>query len=127
MSALPQGSSPPRLAGSRVVVVGAQKSGVAMARFLLARQAAVVLTDVRPLEALGPEAEALRREGATLQAGGHETRSFVEADLVAVSPGVPLTIAPIAEARRRGVRVVGEIELASWFLPGILIGITRTH
>jgi len=127
MNAVPQGSSPPRLAGSRVVVVGAQKSGVAMARFLLSRQAMVVLTDVRPLEALGPEAEALRRDGATIQAGGHVTRSFVEADLIAVSPGVPLAIAPIAEARRRGVRVVGEIELASWFLQGIVIGITGTN
>ncbi|PYT12271.1 MAG: UDP-N-acetylmuramoyl-L-alanine--D-glutamate ligase [Acidobacteria bacterium] len=127
MNALPQGSSPPRLAGSRVVVVGAQKSGVAMARFLLSRQASVVLTDVRSLETLGPEAEALQREGAMLQAGGHVTRAFVEADLIAVSPGVPLSIAPIAEARRRGVRVVGEIELASWFLKGILIGITGTN
>ncbi len=127
MNAPPQGSSPPRLAGCRVVVVGAQKSGAAMARFLLSRQASVVLTDVRPLETLGPEAEAVRREGATLQTGGHETRAFVEADLIAVSPGVPLGIAPIAEARRRGVRVVGEIELASWFLQGILIGITGTN
>src|SRR5437867_4357705 len=127
MNAVPQGSSPPRLAGSRVVVVGAQKSGLAMARFLLSRQAMVVLTDVRPLEALGPDAEPLRRGGVTLQTGGHETRSFVEADLIAVSPGVPLTIAPIAEAHRHGVRVVGEIELASWFLQGIVIGITGTN
>jgi len=38
MSALPSPPAPPRLAGSRVVVVGASKSGVAMARFLMSLQ-----------------------------------------------------------------------------------------
>jgi len=47
MNAMPQRPSPPKLAGSRVVVAGARASGLAMARFLLSRQAAVVLTDVR--------------------------------------------------------------------------------
>src|SRR2546425_7357194 len=127
MSALPSPPTPPRLAGSRVVVVGASKSGVAMARFLVSRQASVVLTDVKPLETLGAEVGALGRGGARLELGGHDVTSFISADLIAVSPGVPLTIEPIVEARRRGVRVVGEIELASWFLKGILIGITGTN
>ncbi|OLE64781.1 MAG: UDP-N-acetylmuramoylalanine--D-glutamate ligase [Acidobacteria bacterium 13_1_20CM_2_68_14] len=127
MSALPRPPTPPRLAGSRVVVVGASKSGVAMARFLVSRQASVVLTDLKPLENLGAEVGTLGRAGARLELGGHDVTSFTSADLVAVSPGVPLTIEPIAEARRRGVRVVAEVELASWFLQGILIGITGTN
>ena len=127
MNALPTSPTPPRLAGSRVVVVGASKSGVAMARFLMSRQAVVVLTDAKPAAALGPEVAALGRDGARLELGGHDASSFVSADLVAVSPGVPLTIGPIAEARTKGVRVVGEIELASWFLKGLLIGITGTN
>jgi UDP-N-acetylmuramoylalanine--D-glutamate ligase len=127
MNALPKSSTPPRLAGSRVVVVGASKSGISMTRFLMARQASVVLTDVRPLEALGAEVIALGRDGARLELGGHDAKSFASADLVAVSPGVPLTIGPIAEARRHGVRVVAEVELASWFLRGTLIGITGTN
>ena len=127
MNAIPERPSPPKLAGSRVVVVGARTSGVAMARFLLSRQAAVVLTDVRRQEDLGPGVAELARDGARLELGKHESATFAGADLVAVSPGVPLSIAPIAEARRGGVRVVGEIELASWFLQGILIGITGTN
>ncbi|MEK7282197.1 MAG: UDP-N-acetylmuramoyl-L-alanine--D-glutamate ligase [Acidobacteriota bacterium] len=127
MNSIPERPSPPKLAGSRVVVVGARASGVAMARFLLSRQAAVVLTDVRRQEDLGPGVAELARDGAKLELGKHESATFAGADLVAVSPGVPLSIAPIAEARRRGVRVAGEIELASWFLQGILIGITGTN
>ncbi len=42
-------------AGSRVVVVGAARSGTALTRFLLQRRAAVVLTDRQPAEALGAE------------------------------------------------------------------------
>ena len=61
MNALPGPSTPPRLAGRRVVVVGASKSGLALARFLMARQASVVVTDVKPLAALGAAAEALGR------------------------------------------------------------------
>ncbi len=127
MNALPKSPTPPRLAGSRVVVVGASKSGVAMARFLMSRQAAVVLTDAKPAAALGPEVEALGRAGAKLELGGHDASSFASADLVAVSPGVPLRIGPIVEAKKKGVRVAGEIELASWFLKGLLIGITGTN
>ena len=127
MNALPKSPTPPRLAGSRVVVVGASKSGVAMARFLMSRQAAVVLTDAKPAAALGPEVEALGRAGAKLELGGHDASSFAAADLLAVSPGVPLTIGPIVEAKTKGVRVAGEIELASWFLKGLLIGITGTN
>jgi len=127
MSAVPRTPSPPRLAGTRVVVVGASKSGLSMARFLTSRQASVVLTDAKPLASLGAEVGALGREGVTLELGRHDAGSFTSADLVAVSPGVPLTIPAIAEARRKGVRIVGEIELASWFLQGILIGITGTN
>ena len=127
MNALPKSPTPPRLAGSRVVVVGASKSSVAMARFLMSRQAAVVLTDAKPAAALGPEVAALGRAGAKLELGGHDASSFAAADLLAVSPGVPLTIGPIVEAKTKGVRVAGEIELASWFLKGLLIGITGTN
>ncbi|MGH9749032.1 MAG: UDP-N-acetylmuramoyl-L-alanine--D-glutamate ligase [Candidatus Polarisedimenticolia bacterium] len=119
--------APPRLAGLRVVVVGAARSGLALARFLVSRQARVVLTDRQPAETLPPEVRALEREGVVLELGGHRDATFTGADLVAVSPGVPLSIAPIAAARRAGVRVVAEIELASWFLKGIVVGITGTN
>src|SRR5262245_63851216 len=67
----------PGLAGARVVVVGAARSGLALTRFLLGAGANVTLTDNRPGADLGPEPEVLAASGARLQLGGHqeETRS----------------------------------------------------
>ena len=127
MNDVPRPATPPRLAGARVVVVGAAKSGQSLARFLLSQQASIVLTDSREATALGPEVAALERAGARLELGGHDAETFTAADLIAVSPGVPLTIPPLAAARAAGVRIVAEVEVASWFLKGILIGITGSN
>jgi UDP-N-acetylmuramoylalanine--D-glutamate ligase len=121
------GPAAPSLAGARIVVVGAARSGLALARFLLGAGARVTLTDARPAADLSPEAGALGTEGAVLELGGHREESLLAADLVAVSPGVPLAIAPLVAARRRGVRVVAEVEVASWFLRGTIVGITGSN
>jgi UDP-N-acetylmuramoylalanine--D-glutamate ligase len=99
------------LSGKRVVVVGLGASGVAAARLCLRRGARVVATDGKPREALAAEARALEGEGATLVAGGHAAARIDEADVVVVSPGVPL-LPEVAAAEARGASVWGEIELA---------------
>src|SRR5262249_2429875 len=61
------------------------------------------------------------------EAGEPITAAALEhADLVVLSPGVPRTRPELAEAIARGV-VVGEIELASWFVKAPLVGITGTN
>jgi UDP-N-acetylmuramoylalanine--D-glutamate ligase len=115
-----------RVSGLRFVVVGAGRSGLALARFLLDRGGEVVLTDSR-LEGLDPEVGEMGRRGARLDLGGHDAGSFTAADRVLVSPGVPLTVPAIQSARRAGVPVWGEIEFASRFLKGKMIGITGTN
>ena len=50
--------------------------------------------------------------------------AFEGADLVVLSPGVPADLDLAENARRRGVPVIGDLELASWFLKGEIIGIT---
>ena len=52
--------------------------------------------------------------------------SFLEADLIVPSPGVP-PLAEIRAARDKGVPVVSEIELAFLFLRGRIVGITGTN
>jgi UDP-N-acetylmuramoylalanine--D-glutamate ligase len=119
--------NPPELAGARVAVVGAGRSGLALSRLLLSRQASVLLTDTRGPEQLGPEVAALESQGVELQLGGHDIPRLLDAKMIAVSPGVPLNSPPLAEARRCGIRVVAEVEIASWFLKGTLIGITGSN
>jgi UDP-N-acetylmuramoylalanine--D-glutamate ligase len=119
--------APPRLRGARVLVVGAQRSGASMTRFLLEQGAAVTLTDLKAAGSLPKAIEELRRRGARLELGGHDEASFLGADLIAVSPGVPLVSPPLLSARRRGVPIVAEVELASWFLTGSIVGITGSN
>ncbi|HEV8377117.1 MAG TPA: UDP-N-acetylmuramoyl-L-alanine--D-glutamate ligase, partial [Candidatus Polarisedimenticolia bacterium] len=114
-----------RVSGLRFVVVGAGLSGLSLARFLLDRGGEVLLTDSRP-EVPG-EVRELERQGARLVFGRHVETDFTQADRVLVSPGVPLTIPAIQAARRAGVSVSGEIEFASRFLKGKMIGITGTN
>ena len=109
--------------GKRVVVVGGATSGVAAARLLVDRGASVTLTDLRPSIEHGADLEAA---GVTLALGAHPVGLLTAADLVIVSPGVPVTQPSVAAARAAGVPVIGEIELASRWLRGRLVAITGT-
>jgi UDP-N-acetylmuramoylalanine--D-glutamate ligase len=109
--------------GRRVVVVGAASSGLAAVRLLVSRGADVVLTD---LKTSLPEADELRGLGVGLELGGHPEHLLAGADLVVVSPGVPLHADVLDRARAAGVPVIGEIELAFRWLRGRVIAITGT-
>ena len=107
----------------RVVVVGGGRSGRAAAELLAARGARVTLADVA---ATVDGADRLQALGVALALGPHVAQLFLDADLVVLSPGVPPNQAAIAAARRAGVPVIGEIELASRWLAGRVIAITGT-
>jgi UDP-N-acetylmuramoylalanine--D-glutamate ligase len=109
--------------GKRVTVVGAARSGVAAADLLVRRGAIVTLTDVRDTI---DSAEELRAAGVTLELGGHRESTLTGADLVVLSPGVPSRQPAIERARRAGVPVIGELELASRWLRGKVVAITGT-
>src|SRR5512134_2826731 len=115
------------LADKTVSVVGLAKSGVAAARLVRGLGGRVLAPDSSPLEALSPEARGLEREGCTLWTGGHPDAAFAGADLVVVSPGVPLELPALATARARGVLVIGELELAWRVMEADVIAITGTN
>jgi len=114
---------PADLRGKHVVVVGAARSGIAAAHLLAERGARVVLADLRPEIA---EREALEAAGVAMATGEHRADMFTGADLVVLSPGVPPAQPVLEAARAAGVAVIGEIELASWFLQGRVVAITGT-
>jgi UDP-N-acetylmuramoylalanine--D-glutamate ligase len=111
------------VAGQRVVVVGAARSGVAAAQLLVRRGALVTISDVKP--AIDQAAE-LRAQGIALELGGHEDATFTGADLIVPSPGVRLDQPVFDAARVRGVPILGELELASRWLKGRVLAITGT-
>jgi UDP-N-acetylmuramoylalanine--D-glutamate ligase len=115
------------LEGAKVGVMGIGVSGEAAARFLMEQGAKVVATDLRPEKDLGEVVEALRSAGARVECGGHSAGIFEGCDMVVISPGVPPDRGPAGEARRKGVKVISEIELAGRVLRGRIAGITGSN
>jgi len=115
------------LRGRKVLVMGAARSGIASARFLAQRGANVALNDRKPLDEWPAEALDLKIEGVGCVAGDVPSWLLDQIDLVVISPGVPSKSIPVRYAERRGVEVVGEIELASRFLRGRIVAITGTN
>jgi UDP-N-acetylmuramoylalanine--D-glutamate ligase len=109
--------------GKRVTVAGAARSGVAAAELLVRRGAEVTVSDLR--DHIDEEGQ-LRDAGVALELGGHRLETFVNADLVVLSPGVPNEHPAVAAARRAGVTVVGELELAARWIRGRIVAITGT-
>ncbi len=113
--------------GKRVLVVGLGKSGVASALFLKARGARVTVSDSKSEAELHDHIPVLLDNGIAVETGGHGDRTFGQQDLIVISPGVPVNAPALEPARKLGIPIIGEVELASRFLQGRLIAITGSN
>lgn len=110
----------------RVTVVGMAKSGLAAVELCLASGArSVRAVDQRPLEQLGDAGQKLQALGVELLPQTAE--SLADTDLIVLSPGVPIDASEVNAARERGIRIIGEVELAGWYLQGFTLGITGSN
>jgi UDP-N-acetylmuramoylalanine--D-glutamate ligase len=121
------GKAAVELAGARVTVMGLARSGVAACRLLQAAGAHVTVADQKEPAELTEVLRAIDRDHVGVAVGTRYESSLDEADLVVISPGVSYRLASIEAARRRGVKVIGEMELASQFLRSPLLAITGTN
>ncbi len=104
----------------RVVVLGLGDTGVSTAKWLRGRGARVVAADTRTAPpGLGSLRCAL--PDCEFRPGAFSDDLFEDADLVAISPGIPLAEPAVARALSRGLPVVGDIELFAQATAG------RTH
>lgn len=115
------------LEGKRVLVVGLARTGIATALFCAARGARVTATESRGEAQVAEAAAKLRAAGVQLELGGHTEETFLAQDLIVPSPGVPADLPLLAAARGKGIALCSEVELASRFLRGKLIGITGSN
>jgi UDP-N-acetylmuramoylalanine--D-glutamate ligase len=114
--------------GKRALVVGAGKSGVSAARFLAGRGALVTISEIEPEAHLNQEClKEMLGLGIKLETEGHRTETFLSADNIIISPGVPLDIGPLVAAREKGISVVGEMELAGRLIDIPIIAVTGTN
>jgi len=115
------------LKNKRVLVVGLGRSGTASAFFLQERGARVTVSDAKTETQLQSEIAALLDRGISIETGQHGERTFRDQDLIVVSPGVPSDQPQLQHARRLGIPVIGEVELAFRFLQGKVIAITGSN
>ena len=113
--------------GKKVLIIGAARSGIACAKFIAARGAVVALNDQKPFQEWNAEARALKAEGIGCISGELPSWLLDNIELVVLSPGVPSKSIPIRYAERAGAEVIGEVELASRFLKGRVVGITGSN
>jgi UDP-N-acetylmuramoylalanine--D-glutamate ligase len=115
------------LGGQDVLVIGTKRSGIAAAELLLKRGARVRAMDEKPLS---PEEqakfEALRVPVVPQRSENIDVNGRAP-DIIVLSPAVPYDLPILNSARTRGSAVIGEVELASWFLKGPIIGITGSN
>lgn len=97
--------------GKRVTVVGLARSGAGAANLLAGLGADVTVTDSKTAQQLGAFPEKLG-PGVKLELGGHPAGLFENSDLIVVSPGVPMSIPPLKAASEKGIKIIGELELA---------------
>ncbi len=114
-----------QLRGAQTLVVGMKRSGIASVELLVREGARVRATDLNPLDQLPEARDVLERLGIPFAPQSPEV--FEGVDLIVLSPDVPADLAPLESARARGVKVIGEIELAAPFLRGRNIGITGSN
>jgi UDP-N-acetylmuramoylalanine--D-glutamate ligase len=109
----------------RVLVAGMGKSGLAAVALLQEHGAVVLAADQRTAAEVGAAADELRSRGVELRS--QTEQAFTDVDLVVLSPGVPADAPPVQAARQRGISVIGEVELAGYFLKGRTMGITGSN
>jgi len=119
--------SPMELKGKKVLVVGFANTGKAVTRFLLNQGAMVTVTDQRQPEESSEDITSLKKKGISFVFGDHPQEIFTGSDLIVLSPGVNPNLTSISQARKQGIPIISEIELASWFINTPIIGITGTN
>ncbi len=115
------------LENKKVLVVGLGKTGVASIQFLLSRGAEVVATDIKTTEELAGPLKKIEQLKVKVDIDGHRDETFLNNDLIVVSPGVPLTLGPVKKAIDSGIEVISEIELAYRYVKKPIIAVTGTN
>ena len=115
------------LKGQRILVVGLARTGVALAKFLVKNGAQVTISDHKSRAELANHLEAMEGAPVTFELGGHTPKTFLQQDLIILSPGIAPTLKIFDYARSQGVKVTGEFEFCSQFVKEPIIAITGTN
>jgi len=112
--------------GKHVTVLGAGRSGVAVARLLSSKGAKVFLSETAPRETKSDEAKILAEANIPAEFGDH-TSHTVQADLCVISPGIPQSSAVVKKIKSKRIPIFGELEVASWYCRSPILAVTGSN
>ncbi len=115
-----------QLRNSNVSVIGAARSGVAVAKLLQSQGAKVLVSDKEPESKLISHIPHLTSARIEFELGGHTERVY-DCSLMVISPGVLSNAPVVREAQSRGIKVVSELEVASRFCKAPIVAITGSN
>jgi UDP-N-acetylmuramoylalanine--D-glutamate ligase len=110
-----------------VLVVGLARSGRSVAHALARRGAVVTVTDSKPPAEFHDVLPQLLKDKVGLELGLQRAETFLAHEIIVISPGVPWDLPQLQAARDKGIPVYPEVEAATWFLEGTLVGITGSN
>ncbi len=110
----------------KISVLGAARSGVAVARLLKRNGAKVFVSDIAPEENIQANIQQLKTIGIEYEINGHTNR-VLDADIIIISPGVPSNNPIIEKALMKNIPILSELEIASWFCKASIIAVTGTN
>lgn len=112
------------LSGKRLVILGLARQGRALARFAARVGAEVIISDLRPPEALAEEMAALGDLDVEFVLGEHPLSLLEGTDVLAPSGGVPLTAPIVVAAQERNIALTNDSLEFARRAPAPLVGIT---
>jgi UDP-N-acetylmuramoylalanine--D-glutamate ligase len=110
--------------GTRVLILGAARQGLALARWLSLHGARVTLSDMRSADELRVASQSLAELQIDWALGGHPLELLDSTDVLCLSGGVPLTLPIVAEAIKRGIPLSNDTQIFMELVPCKTIGIT---
>lgn len=117
---------PVDIEGKHFSVLGGARSGVAVAKLLKAGGAVVFVSDKAPAATMRVAVNELEAAGIEYEFGENSVK-VLRAQTLVLSPGVPSDMSLVKEAMTRGLNVVSEVEVASWFCEAPMVAITGTN
>lgn len=113
--------------GKKIMVVGAGKSGISAANLLSGRGAEICLYDSKKTDE--QEIRKLLDDSfdGWIACGDYPAERMAVPDILVLSPGVPKDLPFVLELEKKGVQIIGEVELAYYFTKGQIVAVTGTN
>ena len=107
-----------------VLIIGAARQGLALARFLANRGVQVILNDRRSVDQMKDAVESMQGVNVEWVLGDHPLQLLDRVDTVCLSGGVPLTLPIVAEAQKRGLHLTNDSQIFIENVNAKVVGIT---